>query len=126
MANIHEIDLTLKDIEAHPEDHEQGSWAIRKSGTTCGTAMCAAGFTVVRHGYKLLFSYRPSRNQSCIPSNQAEHCQAPDGKVESIPAAARRILGLSVDWADYFFSADNDLQDLHEIRDAIAAQSGEL
>jgi hypothetical protein len=118
MANIHEIDLTMQDIEAHPERHRQAWWATKKTtpdGTSCGTAMCAAGFTVARHGYKFLFEHG-----LLTGTHRMTHlCESPDGEIELISAAAQRILDLDNYQTEMFFAASNTLSDLRRLRDQL-------
>lgn len=118
MANLFEIDMTLKDIDARPEEHDQLAWAQRKisqSGAECGTSMCAAGFTVARHGYTLIFN----------SAGVAFNCLSPTGEVEEIAEAARRILELTPLEANAFFAGYNTREDLDIIRDYLAAAMGE-
>ncbi len=116
MANIIEIDLTLKDIDANPDLHNQRAWARRvfdRSGAACRTAMCAGGFTVVRHGYRLVFD---------VPNvAETEICESPDGDRELIRVVASRILGLDRNEANDFFDGDNTREDLQRMRDNFAA-----
>lgn len=106
--NVEEMNLTLKDIEANPENHNPAWWAKR---TACGTAKCAAGFTVVRHGYTLAFQ-----------GDTAAWCIGPDGEEELIAVVARRILDLDEDQAEWFFLGFNTLEDLFAIRDQLIAE----
>jgi|ERR1044071_7039250 hypothetical protein len=115
MANIFEIDMTLKDIDANPRQHNQRDWARRltdDAGEVCGTAMCAAGFTVVRHGYKFMF----------YDQGSATHCRAADGTVERISVVAGRILDLSADQAAKFFAQRNSRLGLKRLRDQFAQE----
>ena len=119
MANIFEIDMTLKDIDADPVRHNQVYWGIQvfdERGNVCGTAMCAAGFTVVRHGYRLDFD----KGQAV-----AYRCEAPDGGYASIEHAAARILELSPAEAGSFFAACNTREDLQSLRDRFAEREAE-
>lgn len=117
MANVFELDMTLKDIEANPELHHQEWWGrqwIGVRGEVCGTTMCAAGFTVVRHGYVLEFTPENSRLMT------AGTCVGPDGERGRIEDIARRILDLDKDQAEHFFHFTNSLDDLQKLRDLFA------
>lgn len=118
MANVHEIDMTIKDIETDEDRHDPHAWArriINLRGEVCGTAMCAAGFTVVRHGYELVFHYSPT-------ALTTQWCQLPGGRPVPIAETAQRILGLSDNEAQIFFAGQNTLDDLRAFRDQAAEE----
>ncbi len=136
MPNFEEARLTIKDIRENPELHDQKYWGrrifdtsdlrVEKGGVVgavplCGTKMCAAGFTVVRHGYQMEFRTSPYAGGRHLEVT-AETCIAPDGERRSIEDAARRILGL--DWAEAtaFFHAANTVEDLEDMVDGWEAE----
>jgi len=47
----------LEHITAHPEEHNQRNWGIRRTG--CGTAYCFAGWAAVMSGHELLWEKAP-------------------------------------------------------------------
>ncbi len=125
--NHFEMIRTLQDIEANQEQHNQHAWAVSriplnidltdpqavKQATACGTTMCAAGFTVARHGYQ--FDWAVSMEQHRHYVSVAENCTHPEtGDSDSIENVARRILGLTEDQAQMFFWCTNTLDDLKQ------------
>ena len=103
---------SLAFIEAHPEQWNQGAWAMK---TDCGTAYCMAGHIVAQIGGRMDVENSTvevaSLPASVRPRFRLEHVQ--------ISAAARAIAGMSEDTAERLFSGGNDLDDLRELVDEI-------
>jgi hypothetical protein len=118
-VNLEEINLTIKDLQAEPGRHNQGSWAARvyssREGEPCRTTMCMAGATVARHGYTFIFEEIGNVRVEAV------RCVSPDGEESRIPHAAAQILGLTPVQADALFLDADDLDDIIRYRDLLAA-----
>lgn len=125
---------TLEHIEAHQNEWYQGSWRIPRTTSSCGTAMCFAGWaTEIMDGEWI------SRTGEYVIANEADRewvaglenggCdvfgdsmirERPNGRGEiHCSYRARRLLGLSQKQANDLFSGRNDLDDLREIVDRL-------
>jgi hypothetical protein len=110
MADIAKLDAALAYIEEHPKEWAQGSWGHRNA---CGTAGCIA--------------YHVGRlDGAAIEWDDYSDGLGPYFSVDRIggegPATyAQRSLGLSDDQADDLFGGANSMQDLRDMRDALAA-----
>lgn len=114
---------TLAVIEAHPEHWDQESYASKNE---CGTTACFAGWAVVLSGYKLLYRHgSPSfghgrtlsevvaRPEDAMLGGRLMHFRGGLYRgVVSIPAVARRLLGLDCDQAYSLFQGNNLMDDL--------------
>lgn len=108
MTNLEKLDEAIAYIEAHPEEHSQGSWFYRGS---CGTTACLAGTVALQAGYVPDWSRDYVSAQFVIKGAERRYT----------PLVAAEILGLEADDADALFLGANDLEEIKAIRDAIAA-----
>lgn len=110
MADIAKLDAVLDYIEKHPEEWYQGSWGHR---TACGTAGCIA-YHVGRHdGAEIKWQ----------DFSDALGPYFAIGRIggEGASTYAQRSLGLSDEQAEELFGGANTMQDLRDMRDALAA-----
>lgn len=109
-VNVPLLRKTLEHITEHPEEWEQGAWAMRNS---CGTACCLAGTAVVLAGHKLQWEdcergdYLDFAN--CVETDDP---MLRDTDAVSIPVVAQRELNLPDFASTRLFSANNSLADL--------------
>lgn len=128
--NVPLLRKALEDVTAHPEEWNQGGWAVRllqgKDGaplsvdesrrlwvtpgsaqpTQCGTACCLAGNVVIKQlGGKPLFA-DVYFNATEVELNGQRH---------TIQYAAQQHLGLMPNQADELFASDNSLYRLWEL-----------
>jgi hypothetical protein len=93
----------LDQIDAHPDQWEQGTWATRSK---CGTAFCFAGWAVVLSGRTLIWD---SRNRV-----HAEAEFVLDDRTEAgqqwLADAAREALG--IDDSTFLFAGNTDREEL--------------
>lgn len=104
--NAVEAYLTLDQILANPESHDQ-EWWFRK--TECGTTACFAGITVARHGWVPNFGIDPDGEGDF--EEIADHVRR-DGASRVVPSLARDILGLNFTQSDSLFDSDASRDDL--------------
>lgn len=101
------LQAELEFVTAHPEQHDQTTWARR---TDCGTACCLAGWTVIHAGFDL--AWVRSSDEGVVALWLATHDI-------TIREQAIILLGLSDDDAHRLFNQDNTLADLWQIGYAI-------
>lgn len=110
MTNINTTLLrnTLEYIIDNPDKHDQSAWWYEHpSPGVCSTVGCFAGWAVALTGYKVNTSY---------------HCPVIDFGVASrvtLPDMAARLLGLSEQYRNALFDANNTITDLANISYAI-------
>lgn len=97
--NVPLLTKVLDHITAHPEEHDQRSWAIRKDG--CGTACCVAGWAVVMSGHEFAWW---EWSDGDVADETVDH--------ELIGHVAQRELGLTYEQARLMFRGDNTLYTL--------------
>lgn len=101
----------LKQIDDHPETHDQSVMARK---TACETALCVAGHAVALRGHKLQFDEDGDEGQAYYTT---------DG--ERIWDLAERELEIDEDWSYDLFYAENSREDIQRIAEQIAADRGE-
>lgn len=110
--NIDLLEEVYDHIEAHPEQWDQGTWALE---APCGTSMCFAGTTVFLKGFNLLFE-GPDEDRY----REALYCKKPHGKRWDISNKAQQLLGLTeVERAVLFLDVSTDINDLRNTIDLI-------
>lgn len=132
MANIELLDDILATIDEHPENWNQGLYAVAdpsgsfaerlRSGdphptlelnATCGTAFCVAGWAAVKTGAEIDwyvgFWHDPNVYATRLKNGEEIHMYA------------RRVLDLSRDDAIILFDPLNTREDLQEMRDILAS-----
>lgn len=96
----------LDHITAHPDEHNQGHWAL---WSDCGTAYCVAGHAVVMSGYEPDWL-------SAFGGSEGISTAGVAGKDQTIAELAAELLGLEFDSAhDGLFFGGNDLDALWRI-----------
>jgi hypothetical protein len=112
---------TLKYIEDHPEEWDQGSWAVR---TSYGTARCFAGWAVALHEqgnpddlFKFIVPYDGDDEEHSGFLRDGRGIESSrflrDGR--DIERAAMDCLRIGEQEAYALFSSDNNLEDLRVI-----------
>jgi len=117
------LEAVMREIEAHPENHQQQVWATSDpralpKGNTCGSAYCYAGQTLVEAGYTLRF-HRSGAIEIFEPNGDA----VPPW--HSIPTLASELLGLTTldpNWRFALFASSNTREDLRLMVEAIKAR----
>lgn len=134
MANVELLERVLTYIKDHPEDHRQKVWAEMSS---CGTAMCFAGWAVALSGSRFLWDNAPAAF-----SHQAHYCTVPEEspmaiepgdhwvyreiedfdielgegeRIAYISDTAMHLLDLTFKQANELFDSDNTLEEIEEI-----------
>jgi hypothetical protein len=111
---------TLKYIEDHPQEWDQGVWASR---TPCGTACCFAGWAVALHEQgnpEDLFDFIQNGDDvSCLRDDVESPYAGRD-----IERAAKDCLNIEEEWADALFDGTNSLSDLQVIVARLCAGLG--
>lgn len=105
MANIQLLDAALAAADADPAAYTPASWR-------CETGMCLAGWTVTVAGLRWAHP---------VTSAEADLVVDRDGKERYAECAARDLLGLAIMQADALFGAQNSREQLHAMRDVLAA-----
>jgi hypothetical protein len=109
MANIEQLDLALKWIEANPTLHDQFMWATR---TECGTTMCLAMVVAVQNGWRPSFGGSYSATTAWVVDEF--------GNRRCVDLVARELLDLSPGQAHSLFYSFGDLTALKSLRNLIA------
>jgi hypothetical protein len=107
--NLELLRKVLRHIDAHPEEYDQGNFAVR---TECGTAYCIAGHACVMSGFR--FKWHKNMEQSASLA-----CG-----VGADPKATE-LLGLTDGEAEYLFDPENDREGIEDLAMEIAARAGE-
>jgi len=123
----------LSYITTHPERWNQGDWVTALNDelkfapqppTACGTMGCLAGNAVVHADGDLhwekgeWYDYTTGKYK---PYWKTEFVTMPGAEdKEHIETAARDLLGLTSEQADYLFAAENDLDDLWRLAEIIS------
>ncbi len=97
----------LVQITEHPETHDQAEWLML---TSCGTAGCVAGWTVVMAGHPIAWYSQDGRRT--YAKYVGEHLDEAIVAGESIPAVAERELRLDPLQAERLFAYRNTLPEL--------------
>ncbi len=108
MIDVARLRKGLEFALAHPEEHDQASWAER---TVCGTTMCLAGTVVAQAGYTLRW------NPGATTSGYAHHPET--GAAVSIPDEARDLLGITSAQATRLFLDAETIDDLYAVANDI-------
>ena len=98
-ANIQLLRKVLEHVTDHPEEWNQGVWAVRND---CGTAACIAGHTVLMTGHQVEWVSMSGATEKAIAVSQGP----------TINRVAAHELGLTGYQADVLFNASNTLADL--------------
>lgn len=96
---------TMAHIEAHLDQWDQGTWAMR---TDCGTAGCFAGTACLLAGYQ--FDFSKAAYWTCDGTVTAELTTG-----ERISTKAKELLGLDAFQAEQLFAPSNTLLQLRQI-----------
>jgi hypothetical protein len=96
-VNIPLLRKVMDHITAHPEEHDQESWAIRRD---CGTTMCVAGWTVHFAGHVIDWS-----------EDDSESCTV-DGNRALISDTAQADLGIGAGAVEDLFFQSVTLDDV--------------
>lgn len=104
MANIELLQQTMQYIRDNPEEWDQSYWG-------CGTTACFAGHAVRLTGAKLLHYGDSLFADYCLPLEA--------GNPVDIAEHARRVLELGNEVSQVLFNANNTLEDLEAIVDAL-------
>lgn len=112
--NVTLLQKVLDHITAHPEEHDQNFYAIRRD---CGTTMCVAGHTVVFAGYTIDWSRAALLSDGGIPGVWV-HDRF--GERHLIDRQAAYELRLDYETAWRLFADDNTLEDLWRIGQELA------
>ena len=108
--NVDLLDRTLAYIEAHPDEHDQGTWR-------CGTAMCFAGHAAVLDGG--VWAGPEHDELVAMREDPAEVRRLSSiGEVVHVEDRARRVLGLTGEEAYALFYRAATLDD---VRAGVAA-----
>ncbi len=102
MIDVARLRKGLEFALAHPEEHDQSSWAER---TVCGTTMCLAGTVVVQAGYTLLWQ------PGATTSGYARHPKT--GARVPVPTQARDLLGITSAQATRLFLDSETIDELY-------------
>lgn len=113
--NLEKLDEAIAYIEAHPEEHDQGTWFARGG---CGTTACLAGTVAVLDGWTPV--WRSDR------SGEARDVEK-DGVIRYVGGVATDVLGIDDDGdeRDYLFFCAADLDDIKRFRREYAAGTWE-
>lgn len=112
IPNMDKLDGIIDHIEAHPEQWDQGSWAVE---TACGTAYCVAGFACEQSEALVVdvrqeVVYAPLGHPVAKDYGESRHRP---GYVSVLwPRAGAYELGLTDDEAHSLFNGGNDLTDI--------------
>jgi len=119
--NVPLLRQTMAQIEAHPEQWDQGSWTKE---LTCGTAYCFAGWAAVLSGARFAKNAYSQEFRSCV---------IPPGRILPVDVAdyAADLLGVEhyeTERSDednyvHLFNGGNDLDDLRQIVDELCADA---
>ena len=110
--NLEKLDEAIAYIEAHPEQHDQGSWFAR---SPCGTVACLAGTVALQAGWSPAWPKRHSAFAYTAEKNGARR---------TVRSVAREILGATREQESTLFFRAGTLDDIKRYRNQIAA--GEL
>lgn len=108
-ANVPLLRKVLEHITAHPEEHNQFTWALQRPG--CGTAFCVAGHAVVMSGRDVAWE-PPLRWGGAWMAHETT-----DGR--PIMEVAQELLGLGDCAAFRLFRGKNSLEDIWCIAEEI-------
>lgn len=137
------LDAIILEIEAHKEHWKQSLWATAKLAElipiptdkarlevqreavedlpeSCGTAFCVAGWAAHLTGAQPLWKPEINWNDEIYGYNAEEVTNPETGYVETIERYASKVLGLNLKEASYLFEANNSLDYIKRVRDALA------
>jgi hypothetical protein len=107
--NIPLLRKTIEHIEAHPEEWDQTTWAVR---TPCGTTMCFAGTALFVAGYTFNWSHRIEESSAAT----IRRSKTSGGKTWPIPWVAQEELGLNdCQVRNIFYCMTDDPAELREV-----------
>jgi hypothetical protein len=115
--NLDLLERTMAHIEAHPEQHDQGSWI-----NACGTTFCFAGHAALLAGASKPLSENGFGNGwfvDTVTSTSRALSSYWDVDEDGVREFARRSLGLSEDEADVLFNGGRDINELRAIVNAL-------
>lgn len=104
------LDAALAWIEEHPEQHHQGMWFMRSP--ECGTTMCLAGVVALVAGAEPVWDDDADATGRVLP---------PGRPPQGVALYAEELLGTKGMTTISLFYDANDLADLREARDRLAA-----
>lgn len=96
-------------IVAHPEEWDQGVWAVQSKTLSCGTAFCFAGHAVMMSHPTAVPIWATGRDTDFSGADSVEI----DGTMQTIPEAAKQALGLTSSERALLFNGSNDLETIH-------------
>jgi hypothetical protein len=109
MVNVAGLNQTMQYIEEHPEEWDQGNWAVTKAG--CGTAYCFAGTWAALNGAEFDFNDYWIKEYGFSTA----HMAAIDGSVQHVSRWASESLELEGTDSEILFRSTNSLADLREM-----------
>jgi hypothetical protein len=139
------LDEVIRQIEQHPENWYQGDWARAKVETdendefptltkveleaavptSCGTAMCVAGWAAHLTGAKI--DWHPTYSEVVVDFGVSSLyrlsgfvANTVNNNTQEIETYARRVLGLNSFDASELFAPHNDLDDIRRLRARMA------
>jgi hypothetical protein len=135
LRGVELLDKIIEIIEAHPEMHNQRSWAVITNvpglscnwdqdidgdsvPESCGTAMCVAGWAAHLCGGQ--FRFYAMRRWNGMELSASKVSRVDDGTTVAISEFASHVLGLNPYDAGVLFDEDNSLDRIKEFRDKIA------
>lgn len=133
--NLDKLDLAIAHIEANPHEWNQEHWFSKDDGG-CGTAACLAGTIALLDGWLpadwATWEEWDEDLGDYYVRGQETGFATKDGERLPVQIIAARAIGLGEPWTTSYSSFDvhpmfafgNDLDDIREHRDALAA-SGE-
>jgi hypothetical protein len=116
MIDVARLRKGLEFAHAHPEEHDQSSWAEKYAvDTTCGTTMCLAGTVVFQAGYNFNWpdftDGELAKRGGIVATGSAVDPKT--GEVVEIEDKARELLGLDpLQAGELFYTADT-IQELY-------------
>jgi hypothetical protein len=107
MTDVARLRKTLEFIHAHPEEHNQQYWAVKRS---CGTTMCLGGTVVHQAGYKLQWQQVSSNMKA---ATMAVHPAT--GEIVNIEDEAADLLRIDHDDVQMLFHRSESIGDLYTV-----------
>lgn len=101
-VNVPLLRKVLEHITEHPDEHDQGVWAVT---TPCGTVACLAGHAVAMSGGEFVWQYPVPAEVRQFGATQSASFVAETGR--PVSHVAQQLLGLSDEEAGDLFHAEN-------------------
>lgn len=124
MPNGPLLRTTMDYIEAHPEEHFQGEYAVRRS---CGSAGCFATNAILIRFPDAVIQWRPTKSieRRRLGADAAEVAAIVeiDGVLRRIDPLAQEILELNEGQSFNLFYEENSVERLRELVDKYAASA---